>query len=64
MALVMDALSPENVAVLFVEHDMDIVRRYASRVVVFYEGRVLAAGEPDEALYQEDVKRFVAGNKK
>ncbi len=60
----MDALSQENVAVLFVEHDMEIVRRYASRVLVFHEGRVLADGEPDEALYQEDVKRFVTGNKK
>ena len=31
---------------MFVEHDMDIVGRYADRVVAFYEGRIIADGPP------------------
>ena len=32
--------------VLFVEHDMDIVERYADRVLAFYGGRIIADGAP------------------
>ena len=35
---------------LFVEHDMDIVERFAERVVAFYSGRIIADGAPREAL--------------
>jgi branched-chain amino acid transport system ATP-binding protein len=47
--------------VLFVEHDMDIVKRYASRVIAFYSGRVIADARPDEALATDDVRRYVTG---
>lgn len=63
MDLVMNALSRDSVAVLFIEHDMEIVRRYAERVVVFHEGRILADGAPEAALGQEDVQRHVTGGK-
>ena len=47
--------------VLFVEHDMDIVERYASRVLAFAGGRVIADGHPREALASEAVRRHVTG---
>jgi len=47
--------------VLFVEHDMDIVERYASRVIAFYAGRIIADGAPGEALAIADVRRYVTG---
>ena len=47
--------------VLFVEHDMDIVERYASRVIAFYAGRIIADGAPGAALASEDVRRYVTG---
>jgi len=47
--------------VLFVEHDMDIVERYASRVVAFYAGRIIADAAPAAALASEDVRRYVTG---
>ena len=47
--------------VLFVEHDMDIVERYASRVIAFYAGRIIADGAPGVALASEDVRRYVTG---
>src|SRR5262245_46855116 len=46
MDVVMGAAREAGVIVLFVEHDMEIVSRYASRVIAFYEGRIIADGEP------------------
>ena len=57
----MSALGQEAMTVLFVEHDMDIVERYASRVVAFYSGRIIADGAPAEALATDDVRRYVTG---
>jgi len=58
---VMAALGDEAVTVLFVEHDMDIVTRYASRIVAFYSGRILADGTPAAVLADDEVKRYVTG---
>jgi len=61
METVMAALGGEATTVLFVEHDMEIVNRYASRVVAFYSGRVLADGVPATVLADPDVRRHVTG---
>ena len=61
MDTVMRALSQEAVTVLFVEHDMDIVDRYADRVIAFYSGRVIADDKPSIALASADVQRYVTG---
>jgi branched-chain amino acid transport system ATP-binding protein len=61
MDTIMSALGHEAMTVLFVEHDMDIVERYASRVVAFYAGRVIADGAPQAALASDDVRRYVTG---
>ena len=61
MDLVMGALRGAGVTVLFVEHDMDIVSRYASRVVAFYDGRVIAQGAPAAVLGTDEVRRYVIG---
>lgn len=53
--------SPEPVSVVFVEHDMDIVRRYATRVVAFYSGRVIADGQADHVITDPEVQRHVTG---
>jgi len=61
MDLVMTAVRGQGVTVLFVEHDMDIVSRYAARVVAFYDGRVIADGTPAQVLEAEEVRRYVIG---
>jgi len=61
MDTVMTALADDATCVLFVEHDMEIVSRYASRVVAFYAGRVVADAAPREALAADDVRRYVTG---
>lgn len=62
MATIMAGLGHEqDTTVLFVEHDMDIVERHATRVVAFYAGRVIADGPPAQALATDDVRRYVTG---
>ncbi len=61
MDTIMTALGDEAMTVLFVEHDMDIVERYASRVIAFYSGRIIADDAPREALATDDVRRYVTG---
>jgi branched-chain amino acid transport system ATP-binding protein len=61
MDMVMDALKAQGVTVLFVEHDMEIVSRYTHRVLAFYEGRIIADGEPDSVLKDAEVRRYVIG---
>jgi branched-chain amino acid transport system ATP-binding protein len=42
------AALPADLAVLIIEHDMDLVFRFARRIVVLAEGAVLADGSPDQ----------------
>ncbi len=55
------ALAAESVTVLFVEHDMEVVERYAERVVAFYDGRVIADGPTAGVLADADVRTHVIG---
>ncbi len=60
MDVIMEALAGE-VTVLFVEHDMEIVARYAGRVLAFYDGRIIADDAPAAALANPEVQRYVTG---
>ena len=48
-------LKKEGMTVLFVEHDMHMVRHIADWVVVMAEGRVVAEGPPQEVMKDEAV---------
>jgi branched-chain amino acid transport system ATP-binding protein len=61
MDLVLGAIRAEKVTVLFVEHDMEIVRRYTHRVIAFYEGKTIADGAPEAVLDDPGVRRYVVG---
>jgi branched-chain amino acid transport system ATP-binding protein len=61
MDVVMGAARAAGVTVIFVEHDMDIVARFAGRVVAFYDGGIIADGPPDTVLRAADVRRYVIG---
>ncbi len=63
METAMRALAQEQTTVLFVEHDMDIVARYAQRVVAFYSGRIISDGHADDVLADPDVQRHVTGHR-
>jgi branched-chain amino acid transport system ATP-binding protein len=61
MDVIMAALAGADVAVLFVEHDMEIVQRYAERVLAFHDGRVIADDAPAAVLGNAEVQRYVTG---
>jgi len=61
MDMVMIALKAQGVTVLFVEHDMDIVSRYTQRILAFYEGRIIADGDPNTVLQDTEVRKYVIG---
>jgi branched-chain amino acid transport system ATP-binding protein len=61
MNVVMAAARAAGVTVIFVEHDMDIVARFAGRVVAFYDGGIIGDGPPDAVLRMADVRRYVIG---
>jgi branched-chain amino acid transport system ATP-binding protein len=63
MDLVLGAIRAERVTVLFVEHDMEVVRRYTHRVLAFYEGKIIADGDPAAVLDDPGVRRYVVGER-
>ena len=50
-----------GIAVLFTEHDMDVVFRHADRVIVLYQGRVIAQGAPADVRSRADVRQIYLG---
>jgi branched-chain amino acid transport system ATP-binding protein len=61
MDVVMSAMKTRKLTVLFVEHDMEIVARFADRVLAFYDGTVIADGTPDAALGDARVQELISG---
>ena len=55
-----DGLSRE-LTILFIEHDMDVVFRFASRIIVMVGGRILVQGPPDEIARDERVREVYLG---
>lgn len=53
------ALRARGVSAVFVEHDMEVVARFADRVAVWVEGRLLRLGPPEEVLTDPEVKARV-----
>jgi branched-chain amino acid transport system ATP-binding protein len=56
------AALPADVAVLLIEHDMDIVFRFANRITVMVNGRVLTEGDPASVAADARVKEAYLGH--
>ena len=52
---------PGDISVLFIEHDMELVFRFASRVIVMVGGRLLLEGTPAEIAAERASARSVPG---
>lgn len=61
MALVVDIARRRATTVLFTEHDMGVVFRHASRVLVMNEGRMIADGTPDAVRNDARVRQVYLG---
>ena len=57
-----DGLS-RSLTILFIEHDMDVVFRFASRIIVMVGGRILVEGPPDEIARDERVREVYLGKR-
>ncbi|MCW8087439.1 ABC transporter ATP-binding protein [Sabulicella glaciei] len=54
-------LRETGVSAVFVEHDMEVVSRFADRVAVWSQGRIVANGPPEAVLADPEVRREVIG---
>jgi branched-chain amino acid transport system ATP-binding protein len=61
MVLVQTIVRERGLAVLFTEHDMDVVFGHADRVMVLDRGRLLADGTPDEVRADPAVQEVYLG---
>ncbi len=60
---VIERLDP-NITVLIIEHDMDVVFRFASRITVLVAGEVLTEGTPAEIEADERVRSVYLGERR
>ena len=63
--LILDVIAKldPNITVLIIEHDMDLVFRFASRIIVLVAGEVLTEGSPDEISADERVRAVYLGER-
>jgi branched-chain amino acid transport system ATP-binding protein len=61
MDILTSALARQKVSSVFVEHDMDMVERYAHRVAVWSSGKIQVVGPPAEILNNAEVRERVIG---
>jgi len=61
MEILIKALREAQVASVFVEHDMEMVSRYASRVAVWSQGKIQMTGTPEVVMNDPEVIRTVIG---
>ena len=52
----------QEIAVLFIEHDMEVVFRFARRIIVMVGGRILVEGSPDEIAEDPRVREVYLGS--
>ena len=61
--LILDVMAdlPAEMAVLIIEHDMDLVFKFANRITVLVQGAVFAEGTPAEILDDPRVRQVYLG---
>jgi len=62
--ILLDAIAtlPTEIAVLIIEHDMDLVFRFAKRITVLVSGAIFAEGTPTEIAANREVRSVYLGS--
>jgi branched-chain amino acid transport system ATP-binding protein len=62
-AALFDAIAnlSRELTILFIEHDMDVVFRFASKIIVMVAGRILVEGPPQDIARDERVREVYLG---
>jgi branched-chain amino acid transport system ATP-binding protein len=61
MGLVKNLAVAKSITVVFIEHDMDMVFKYADRISVMHLGQMITTGTPEEIRNDETVQRIYLG---
>ena len=61
MALVSKIARERGTAVLFTEHDMDVVFGHAARIIVMHRGKIIAEGRPEDVRSNTAVREVYLG---
>ena len=62
MELTREIVRQRHIAVLFTEHDMDVVFAHADRILVLNRGRLVAEGKPAEVRADRNVQEAYLGS--
>jgi branched-chain amino acid transport system ATP-binding protein len=52
---------PKDIAILIIEHDMDVVFRFAKEITVLVQGRILTHGAPQQIAANPEVRSVYLG---
>jgi branched-chain amino acid transport system ATP-binding protein len=52
---------PKDIAILIIEHDMDVIFRFAREIIVLVQGKVLVRGEPAAIAANPEVRAVYLG---
>jgi branched-chain amino acid transport system ATP-binding protein len=63
MALTAEIVRERRIAVLFTEHDMDVVFAHADRIIVLNRGRLIATGKPATVRASAEVQQVYLGSR-
>ncbi|WP_336326543.1 ABC transporter ATP-binding protein [Halovenus sp. HT40] len=58
---IVDVSEQQNVTTVTIEHDMDIVKNYADRVIALHQGSVHGEGPPTMLETDQDLRRLLLG---
>jgi len=59
MQTVVEVARTSEIAMVFIEHDLELVEEYADRTIAMHQGGILNDGSPDDVLGSTEVKEHI-----